>query len=337
MIDSKSYFDGIDGVDERRLQRAVQVVFSEPGRVWTCTNADAIQIVASGMINPFDGPDFRDMAVLHKGTLFVGAAEFHRKASDWFRHGHAYDEQYASVLLHVVLAGDCVVPQARWTLVLTLEDIGRGLAALRTYDATTEVATDELQHHALLRLLRTTAEADIFVRRQGPVESCISLAGQWVERLSRKRHRPIEGVTWQVFRRRFPESGLGRLVAGLSGVTPTHLLEALDAAEVDRIGVEGTGLRRELLVNAVLPVLCAIASDNQRVVLLQWYWTARSVHRYGSLGRRYPGVPQLFIWQQQGLLEYQRHHGARVATCADVVRQYGLGSTLRFLEMASGP
>ncbi len=326
----------VDRADERRLQRAVQAVLGDPARRWRCTDGTEVQIVASGMINPFEGPDFRDMAVLHDGLLHVGTGEFHRRASEWYRHGHDDDRRFENILMHVVMVDDGAVPAARWTLVLSPADVARGMAMLRRSEANGIVAVEELQHQALLRLLRLTAEADVHVRRTGRVEACVNMTNDWIERLARKRHRPIDTMMWDAFRRRFPESIMGRLIAGIDDVEAEQLLETIDAAEGQRIGIEGMAMRREIFVNAVLPVLCAVASDNHRIVLLQWYWTARSVHPYGALLRRYPAVPQSYVWQQQGILEYQRHHGTIVSTCADVVRQYGFDSTLRFLKMASG-
>jgi len=326
----------VDRVDERRLQRAVQAVLGDPSVRWRCTNGNEVQIVASGMINPFEGPDFRDMAVLHCGEVHVGTGEFHRRASEWYRHGHDNDRRYESTMMHLVMVNDCDVPAARWTLVLTPSDVAKGMAMLRRNESQGEVAVEELQHQALLRLLRQTAEADVHVRRTGRMEASINMTNDWIERLARKRHRPIDGMMWDAFRRKFPQSIMGRILVGIDDLEPERLLEAVDAAEAQRIGIEGQAMRREIFVNAVMPVLCAVATDQHRVVLLQWYWTARSVHPYGSLLRRYPAVPQSYVWQQQGILEYHRHHGAAVSTCADVVRQYGFDSTLRFLKMASG-
>jgi hypothetical protein len=323
-------------VDERRLQRAVQAVLGDPAIRWRCTDGSNVQIVASGMINPFDGPDFRDMAILHDGVLHVGTGEFHRRASEWYRHGHDDDRRYEHIMMHIVMVDDCSVPAARWTLVLRPTDVARGMAMLRRNENVGEVPVEELQHQALLRLLRLTTEADVHVRRVGRMEACVNMTNDWIERLSRKRHRPIDGMMWDAFRRRFPQSIMGRLLVGIDDVEPERLLEAIDAAEAQRIGIEGQALRREIFVNAVLPVLCAVAADSHRVMLLQWYWTARSVHPYGALLRRYPSVPQSYVWQQQGIVEFQRQHGSAVSTCADVVRQYGFDSTLRFLKMASG-
>jgi Protein of unknown function (DUF2851) len=320
---------------ETTLQRAVQLMLSDPAVRWKCTNGDDVQIVAAGTLNVYDGPDFRDMAVLHAGTVYVGMAEFHRRSSDWYDHRHQQDRRYARLLLHVVFYDDIAVPEARWTLVVDPARLRPHLKQVTEVATTDGPAIDELQHHALLRLLRLTAEADIVVRRLGTMEATRCLTAAWLDRLHRRRRRPLESRAWEGIRERIGESAFGRLLRDVAEIAPENLAGAMAEAERQRIAMEGDALRRELLVNVFLPLLCAIASDGQRIVLLQWYWSARSPHPYGNLSRKHPGLPQAYVWQQQGLLEYERYTAPRLTTCADIVRSYGLSGTLRFLEVAT--
>lgn len=320
---------------ESTLQRAVQLMLSDPAVRWKCTNGDEIQIVAAGTLNVYDGPDFRDMAVLHLGTVHVGMAEFHRRSSDWYDHRHHADRRYARLLVHVVFYDDMPVPEARWTLVVDPARLRPHVRQLTEAASVDGPALDELQHHALLRLLRLTAEADVVVRRLGAMEAARCLTAAWLDRLHRRRRRPLESRAWDGIRERLGESALGRLLRDVGDLPPDALAAAMAEAERQRIAVEGDALRRELLVNVFLPVLCAIATDAQRIVLLQWYWSARSPHPYGNLSRKHPRLPQSYVWQQQGLLEYERYTAPRLTTCADIVRSYGLTGTLRFLEVAT--
>ena len=316
------------------LQRAVQAVLSDPQRRWTCTDGTPIQVVASGIINVHGGPDLHDMAILHDGVIYVGNAEVHRRASEWGTHGHADDGRYASLLLHVVLEDDAPVDAARWTLVLDDSTVQRGLHLAAEAGRAEDLPVDELQHQALLRLLRMTAAASVLVRRLGAAAALRAMATAWIERMLRRRHRPVDAGRLGVMRSRLDASPMGLLVRQLAILGQTELVSAIDRAERVRIAYEGRSVRRELFVNAVLPVLCAIASDEQRIALFGWFWSADSVHPYGHLRRRFPRLPQDRVWQQQGMLEFLRSHGQRSSVCADITRSYGLDHTMQFLRLA---
>jgi hypothetical protein len=59
-------------------------------------------------------------------------------------------------------------------------------------------------------------------------------------------------------------------------------------------------------MNVIFPCCCAVAPNASLVALLQWFWSAPSIHHYAALRRRFPGFDQTYMWQQQGLLEYVR-------------------------------
>jgi hypothetical protein len=324
-----------DDIPERVLQRAVHCMVGDPQRRWTCTNGAQLQIVAAGLVNPHEGPDFRDLAVLHDGLVIVGCGEFHRRASEWHAHAHDDDRRYQAVLVHFVLEDDVPVEGVRWTIVVDAETVGEGLRRWRSIESTpADVPVDELQHHALLRLLRSTAEASVHVRRLGAPVATRMMATAWIERLLRKRHRPMDAGRLGILRSRLDASAMGMLVRQIPIIEVAELQAAIERAERMRIAQEGTAIRRELFVNAVLPVLCAMAADDQRVVLFTWYWSARAVHPYRHLRRRFPSIPQDYMWQQQGMLEFLRHHGERLSVCADITRTYGVENTVRFLRAA---
>lgn len=322
---------------ERILQRAVQAILADPHRLWRCSNGDEVQIVAAGLVNVHDGPDFRDMAVLHNGTVYVGNGEFHRKASDWMTHDHQHDRRYASLLVHVVLADDAPVPDARWTIVLDPSDLWRGIRLHRERSAvTTELPVEELQHFALLRLLRTSAEAHVHIRRVGTTGAVQAMASAWLDRLGRKRHRPVDEHEIAALRVRVSGSAMGRMAQEFTSIAIDDVLGALERAECERIAREGAAMRRELLVNVVLPVCVARAGNEQRIRLFQWYWSAKAVHPYGVLRRRFPQIAQDYVWQQQGMLEFLRDHSRQATVCAEVIREYGFARTLEFLHVSGG-
>ncbi|MCX6141560.1 MAG: DUF2851 family protein [Candidatus Kapabacteria bacterium] len=294
---------------ERLLQRAAQRLLSDGGRTWTCTNGDSIQILSTGLLNPHEGPDFTRMAVLNDGIVHVGNSEFHVHSSAWFHHGHENDERYDDVLLHIVLVHDRPTVDVRWTLVLPLDDIER---AIRTRNGPVEYDSsnvDEIQRSAMLRLYRATAFARSAVGRVGPVNALQVLTSHWFDRLSSKRRHPMPNELVQAIRMSIAGSPIGILALNIATVPPGEILMALEHAERARIISEGAALRREIVVNIILPLCCALADEAQRVVLLQWYWSVKAVHPYGLLYRRFPQQDQTYVWQQQGMLEWLRQYG----------------------------
>ena len=328
----------LSDVPERILQRAAHLLLGDPARSWKCTNGDQVQVVAAGLINVHSGPDLLDTAVLFDGTVFIGDVEFHFKASDWVSHKHGADPRYASLLMHIVVEDDlCDETLARWTLVMPRDEMKGALKSLSRRKSRKEVAVEELQHFALLRLLRSTADADANVRRLGVKEAIATMTASYLGRLQRKRMRPRKNLVLGSIRDSIAGSAQGLLVQNLDRVKPRDLFGHLNRCDKTSIAGEGLFLRREVLINAVLPLLCVRASHQQRVVLLQWYWSVRAVHAYGILRRRFPDQVQNHVWQQQGMLEYMRQHGGRSSTCAEAIREYGLSRTVEFLDASHAP
>lgn len=63
----------------------------------------SLEIIDAGTWNRLEGPDFKDAKILIDGELLQGDVEIHFYAQDWFGHGHHLDNNYANVILHVVL------------------------------------------------------------------------------------------------------------------------------------------------------------------------------------------------------------------------------------------
>jgi len=322
----------ITDLPERLLQRAAHAALSTPTRTFEATNGDRLQVIAAGLINPHEGPDFLDVAVLHDGIVHIGDAEFHKRASDWKAHAHSEDPRYASLLLHIVHEDDYKDVDARWTVVLSAKELRDAFRAARKERMANDIAVEELQHFALLRLLRLTAEAQLSIRRLGLEQTLKAMASSWLDRLERKRHRPFETAVADSLRNNISTSSFSALLHAFPVLGTSEVLAALENAERMKVGIEGQGLRRELLLNAVLPTLCAVADQQQRTTLLQWFWGAKSVHPYGMLTRRFPNQRQDYIWQQQGMLEYLRHHGRRASSCGEAIRAYGFAQTVEFLD-----
>ena len=291
---------------ERLLQRAAQRLLSDGSRTWLCTNGDHVQVLAPGLLNPHEGPDFTHIAVLHNGLVTIGNAEFHVHSSSWFHHGHDNDERYDDVMLHVVLVDDRPIDRLRWTIIVPLDEMGRAVRNRASAIEHGSSNVDEIQRSAMLRLQRATAFARSAVGRVGHVDALRVMTSHWFERFASKRRHPTPDELVLDVRSVITTSPLGLFAINIAQIPPNEILGALHIAEQTRIATEGSALRREIVVNIVLPLCCALATDEQRVVLLQWYWSVKAVHPYGLLARRFPAQDQSYVWQQQGMLEWLR-------------------------------
>ena len=65
-----------------------------------------VRILDLGTHNKTDGPDFISSRLAIDGVEWHGNVELHLKSRDWYAHGHQKDENYNSVILHVVASGN---------------------------------------------------------------------------------------------------------------------------------------------------------------------------------------------------------------------------------------
>lgn len=70
------------------------------------TEGQPILIEKLGDHNTDAGPDFSNARILIAGMRWAGNVEIHRKASEWYDHGHERDPAYDNVILHVVMEED---------------------------------------------------------------------------------------------------------------------------------------------------------------------------------------------------------------------------------------
>lgn len=73
------------------------------------TSGMSIQVVERGTHNHNSGPDFINAQLRLNGVLWAGNVEIHVIASDWFKHGHQYDDSYNNTILHVVYEDDTAI------------------------------------------------------------------------------------------------------------------------------------------------------------------------------------------------------------------------------------
>ncbi len=65
-------------------------------------NGEIIEIISAGTENLNSGPDFLNAKLKINNQLWAGNVEIHLNSSDWYAHHHENDENYDSVILHVV-------------------------------------------------------------------------------------------------------------------------------------------------------------------------------------------------------------------------------------------
>ncbi len=95
------------------------------------TDGSVVKVIHPGWLRYAPGPDFRKARIIMDGQLYQGDIEIHVDSRDWFRHGHAEDEAYQNVILHVVLTASVPVftrdrrpiPQVALEQYLNLQDL----------------------------------------------------------------------------------------------------------------------------------------------------------------------------------------------------------------------
>ncbi|RKR07039.1 uncharacterized protein DUF2851 [Maribacter vaceletii] len=85
------------------------------------TDGVPVTVVKIGQHNHKEGPDFFNAQVRVGEQLWVGNVEIHLKSSDWYAHNHEVDDNYNSVILHVVWEDDVSVFRNDNSKIPTLE------------------------------------------------------------------------------------------------------------------------------------------------------------------------------------------------------------------------
>ncbi len=92
-------------INERLLQFIWQFQHFNKNELVT-TDAEAVQVLNPGQYNTNQGPDFGNARIVIGDTTWAGTVELHIKTSDWKKHKHQDDKNYANVVLHVVWDDD---------------------------------------------------------------------------------------------------------------------------------------------------------------------------------------------------------------------------------------
>ncbi len=85
------------------------------------TAGESVVIKFVGIENLNSGPDFLNAKIIINKQLWAGNVEIHINASDWYVHNHETDENYDSVILHVVWEHDVEVFRKTNKTIATIE------------------------------------------------------------------------------------------------------------------------------------------------------------------------------------------------------------------------
>ncbi len=85
------------------------------------TQKETIELINAGDHNHNTGPDFFNAQLKIAGQLWAGNVEIHIKSSDWYVHGHEIDNNYDTVILHVVWEDDVKIYRENNLPIPTLE------------------------------------------------------------------------------------------------------------------------------------------------------------------------------------------------------------------------
>ncbi len=322
------------------LQKAAHKALSDPALVRNTASGKRLQILSPGRHNVHEGPDYLETAILLDGEIIIGDAEFHKKSSDWESHNHSSDENYKNVVLHIILEKDIDVSQPFETLVLTEFDMEAGLKQVHIEEnrkADIE-SVEDLQDYALLRLLRKTAEAQKLLNEYGPEKALNNITYGFITKYNGRRKRPVYSVErLELLLKSLGDSGIPPFLDGLSAARRQFIPDMMQNLIRQKIADEGAHLRREIILNCVLPMALCLAGEEARISLFLWFWSTPALNSYGILKRRFSKLPQNFLWQQQGMLEYIREHGRKPAVVSETVRQYGFAEILSFYRVGRSP
>ncbi|HBX52288.1 MAG: hypothetical protein A2275_11410 [Bacteroidetes bacterium RIFOXYA12_FULL_35_11] len=85
------------------------------------TDGEPIEIISPGVRNTDAGPDFFNAKIKINNILWVGNIEIHVNSSAWNLHSHNIDDNYDTIILHVVLENDQPVIRKNGKPIPTIE------------------------------------------------------------------------------------------------------------------------------------------------------------------------------------------------------------------------
>jgi hypothetical protein len=298
--------DSISKMNERTLLPAVHKILSEPGSVWVTVSGKRVQILSSGKMNVHEGPDFLDMALIIDGDLRIGDGEFHKKVNFWKSHKHGEDERYSKVILHIAPEPQHIVDNNIFETLLI--DYAKIIEGNKSSSFNTKLDLNsliDLQKYALDRLNRKTNEIREVFLKIGIEEALRFILNSFLFSFVFRRRRPV-----------YDSNSLGEIYEDILISKHIEVIKDIynnrknsDCSSIatllnEKIAGEGSHLRQEIFVNCFLPLVLCIAKNKLKTELMVMFWSLQAHHKYGILKRRFANLPQNYVWQQQGMLEY---------------------------------
>ncbi len=333
--------NNLKNVPEKKLQDIVHFILSEPSSIRQTKSGKRLQILSPGRLNVHEGPDFLEIAILLDGMVMVGDAEFHKNASDWIAHSHSSDVRYNSVILHIVLNDDSAkAANGIEVLLLNENEIIEGAENLEksVIDNADVTSIEELQHYALLRLLRKTSDAQRLINTLGLTIALKTTVGDYIGKYMNRRKRPVyRDESLKLIIEEIENSPVYQFLMTLTAGDSVHIPDMMQTLIKKKMFEEGSHFRRELVLNCVLPIALCLANVEARINLFLWFWSTPALNSYGLLNRQFKGFPQNFLWQQQGMLEYIKEHGKRQNIASEAIKSYGFAEVLSFYRLGNAP
>jgi len=324
--------------NERDLLRKIHSYLSEPSRVLTTVSGKRLQVLSPGKMNLYDGPDLKNIALLLNGYVVVGDAEFHKTESDWLKHNHSENSDYNDVILHIVLNLDDGFTGEFETLHIDENEIKRIDTSAAEDRVDIEGDIEELQNYALIRLLRMTANSKKLFKNYGLRDGFRRSLDDFLNRYASRRRRPAYSTEkLSDISETIVSSDILAFLESLESKAVVSIPDSMQIFIKKRIGNEGAHLRRELILNCLLPAALSIADDTARISLFSWFWSTTALHSYGILKKRFPNLPQNFLWQQQGMLEYIKENGRQPDYISEAGNTYGFAEILSFYKLGRLP
>lgn len=172
------------------MERLMQYVWEQ--RLWPqsdmrTVDGRRVQVIDPGKINHDSGPDFFNAKISIDGEIWAGNIEIHVKASDWHRHKHDTDDNYDSVILHVVDRDDAVIrrkngeiiPQMRMPCALDLNRHYGELTGRADIDLPCEETIKNMPNLYLTDWLETLAYERLYEKAERIEAIRQRLSGDW--------------------------------------------------------------------------------------------------------------------------------------------------------------
>ncbi|MFN3782014.1 MAG: hypothetical protein ACK4SO_07550, partial [Candidatus Kapaibacteriota bacterium] len=212
---------------------------------------------------------------------------------------------YSNVGLHIVFYNDTNIEANFETLVLNPEQLPNIDSEKSDFEPNEYIDyLEEIQSFALLRLLRKTSEAKVLIDNLPLDIAFENSLRNFLQKYSTRKHRPIYRMdSFEELISILKNSEMLKFLIEIQNQTATNIPERMFQMMKARFHNEGNHMRRELILNCLLPLALAIANEEQRIKLFVWFWSTPALSSYGILTRKFKNLPQNFIWQQQGMLE----------------------------------